>query len=299
MRRNLGGEAGFLAGTVAVTTLAVTMVLRLWQADLGVPFVYFFDALFNATTVKSVVDHGWFLDNPALGAPYGLELHDFPLGGDNLQFLMIKGLGLFSDNWAVVMNAYFLLGFVLVAATAYAVLRQIGACRWMALAMASLFSLLPYHFVLGEAQLFQSAYFAVPLGAFLVLDALGWDLWRRPFLGCGAAGRPHATRARWAVRVGLVAVVASAGSYYAPFTMVLVVVAGGISVLAGDRRALWRALAVIGLLAAVLAANNAPTLLYQRRHGPNPAVADRAEGESDLYALRIIDLFLPARAHRL
>ncbi|MEO6121016.1 MAG: hypothetical protein ABIW46_01475, partial [Acidimicrobiales bacterium] len=41
------------------------------------------------------------------------------------------------------------------------------------------------------------------------------------------------------------------------------------------------------------------TLLYQRRHGPNPAVADRAAGESDLYALRIIDLFLPARAHRL
>lgn len=292
-------EAAFLAGTAAVATATVGIVMRLWQADVRVPFIYFFDAIFNAAVVKSIVEHGWLLHNPSLGAPAGLEMHDFPLGGDNLQFVLLRGIGLLFGNWAAVMNAYFLLGFVLVAVAAYAVLRQIGFSRWMALALANLFAVLPYHFVLGETQLFQTAYFAVPLGAFLVFDTLGWDVWRGPFLGRTAAGRRRSAMVRWGVRAGMVALVASAGSYYAPFTMVLVAVGSGLALLAGDRRAALRAIAVVGLLGAVLIANNLPTLLYQREHGRNTEVADRALGESDLYALPVVDLFLPARAHRL
>ena len=282
-----------------LTAVAVTMALRLWQSDPGVPYVYFFDGLFHGAVVKSVVDHGWFLSNSSLGAPSGLSLHDFPMGGENLQYLMLKGLGLFSDNWAAVMNAYFLAGFALVATCAHVVFRQIGASRRTAIAMAVLFSVLPYHFVLGESQLFQSTYFAVPLGSFLVLDALGWNVWRAPFLSRAAVGQPRATLIRWAVRAGLVAVVASAGSYYAPFTMVLLIIGGVLGAMAGDRRAVVRALVVVAGLGLVLAANNVPTLRYQHEHGTNPEVAQRAPGESDLYALRVVDLFLPAKGHRL
>lgn len=289
----------FLAGAVVVTLAAVTVVLRLWQSDPGVPYVYFFDGLFHATTVKSVADHGWFLSNPDLGAPSGLHLHDFPMGGENLQFAMIKVLTLFSDDWAVVMNAYFLAGFALIAACAHAVFRQIGASRWTAPAMAILFSLLPYHFVLGESQLFQSTYVAVPLGAFLVFDAMGWDVWRAPFLARASAGRRHASVVRWVVRGALVGVVASAGSYYAPFTMVLVAFASVLALLAGTRRAAVRAMVVVVGLGLVLTANVAPSLLYRIEHGRNAEVANRAPGESDLYALRLVDLFLPATAHRL
>ena len=158
--------------------------------------------------------------------PFGLDMRDFPLGGDNLQFLIIKVLGLFSDDWAVVMNLYFLLSFVLICTTAYLVVRQLGLSRGLSLVVATLFSFLPYHFLAGE--LILSTYFAVPLGAFLVLDTLGWDVWGRPFLA-----RAHAGPARGAVgcdgwsgpRWPLV--IASAGSYYAPFTILLVVVADG------------------------------------------------------------------------
>ncbi|HEX2699916.1 MAG TPA: hypothetical protein VHM89_06890 [Acidimicrobiales bacterium] len=302
MARQPGGgrvELAFLAATAATTSVSAGVVLRLWRADLRVPFVYFFDAVFNATAVKSILEHGWFLHNPSLGAPAGLDMHDFPLGGENLQFLLIKILGLVSGDWATVMNAYFLLGFVLTALTAYVALRQTGSSRWPALALASLFTLLPYHFVLGETQLFQSAYYVVPLGVLLVVDVLGWDVWQGPFLAFAAPDRRRVGLRRWVVRAGVAAVIASAGSYYAPFTVVLVVVAACLRVLAGDRRTALRALAVVGMLVAVLAANNAPSLLYRHDHGGNAEVADRAPGESDLYALHVVDLFLPIQAHRL
>lgn len=292
-------EAAFAAGTVAATAAAVTVTLQLWRAHARVPFVYSFDALFNGIVVKGLITQGWYLRNPSLGAPAGLELHDFPLGGDNLQYLLIKGLGLFSRDWALVMNAYFLAGFLLVALATFAVLRQLGAGRWTSSALGVMFTLLPFHLVLGETQLFQTAYFAVPLGGFLVLDAMGWDVWGGPLLTGTAEGRPRARRWRWTTRAVLVAVVASAGSYYAPFTMVLVLVGCGLTLSRrGHRRAL-RALAVVAGLGAVLLANNLPSVLYERQHGPNPLVGQRAPGESDLYALRVVDLFLPAQGHRL
>lgn len=298
MRRR--AELVFFAATLLVTAVGAAFSLRLWAASPRVPFTYFFDSLFHAAMVKGTIDHGWYLDNPSLGAPYGLRLHDFPLGTENLHVALLKGLGALGGDWALAVNAYFLLGFLLVSAAAYVVLRQVGLSRWASLGAANLFSLLPYHFVAGQLQLFQATYFAVPLGAFLVLDTLGWDVWRRPFLARAEEGRPRAGLLRWAVRAGCAAVVASAGSSYAPFTVVLVVVAAAVAlVVDGDRRALLRAAGVALLVAAVAVVNNAPTLLYRDEHGPNAQVAVRRAGESDVWALHVVDLFLPAQDHRL
>ena len=290
-------EAAFLLATVLTTGAAATFVLKLWNADWRVPLVYRFDGFIDGMLVKGVLDHGWYLRNPALGAPFGLRFEDFPLGGDNLQFVAIKVLGLFSGDWAVVMNAYFLLSFPVIAAVAYLVARQTGVSRGPSLVVGVLFSFLPYHFAVGE--LLQSTYFSVPLGAFLVLDALGWDVWGPPLLRRAGAGTPGHQRVRWVVRAVLAVIVASSGSYYALFTMILVPVAAGLRLVAErDRRALVRAGVVVGLLASVFALNAMPTLLYRRAHGTNTEVAVRSPGESDTYALHIVDLFLPADNHR-
>ena len=67
------------------------------------------------------------------------------------------------------MNVYFLLTFPLAAAAAYLAFRHLGATRAPSVVCATLFALLPYHFVRGETHLFYSAYFAVPIGAYLAL----------------------------------------------------------------------------------------------------------------------------------
>jgi phosphoglycerol transferase len=290
-------EAGFLVGTVLTTLAGATFVLQLWRATWRVPFFYAFDSIFDGMLIKGVLDHGWYQRNPQLGAPFGLRFEDFPLGGDNLQFLMIKALGVFSDDWAFVFNLYFLLSFALISAATYVVVRQLGVSRGPALVVGTLFSFLPYHF--GVAELLQATYYAVPLGAFLVLDALGWDVWGPPFLGRATPDRPAHARLRWVVRGVLALIIASSGSYVTLFTVILVGVAGALRLLnQRDARALLRSGVVMGLLVAVLAVNSLPTLLYRRANGTNTQVAVRAPGESDTFALHIVDLFLPVLNHR-
>lgn len=290
-------EAVFLAGTWFATAVFVSVVLRLRDANLKVPFFYSFDAYIDGLLFKGILDHGWYLRNPTVGVPFGLDMRDFPIGGDNLQLLIVKALGLFSHNWAVVLNLYFLLSFFLICTTAYLVVRQIGLSRGLSLVVATLFSFLPYHFLAGELLL--STYFAVPLGAFLVLDTLGWPVWRKPFLARGMPDRERSRRFRWLVRAALAVVIASAGSYYAPFTILLVVIAAALALLSsGDRRAPARAGVVIAMIGAVFLLNQAPTLLYRRAHGTNVQTSVRSPGESDRYGLHVVDMFLPVGAHR-
>src|SRR5437763_12389820 len=67
------------AGAVAACLLVLTLVLQLWTADLRVPFLYGGDGLLFQALVKGVIEQGWYLHNARLGAPFGLDLHDFPL----------------------------------------------------------------------------------------------------------------------------------------------------------------------------------------------------------------------------
>src|SRR4030081_1460675 len=129
-------------GTALLALAVAAWVLRLWRGDLAVPFSYQFDALQHAMFVKGVLDQGWYVVNDSLGAPFGQELYDFPQNGDNLQLLIIKVLGLFSGNFAVVLNLYFLLTFPLIALAAYVVLRRLGASPAGGAGCAGLYAML-------------------------------------------------------------------------------------------------------------------------------------------------------------
>src|SRR5436190_15446317 len=78
-------------GVVALVSVAAAVILlQLWSADLRVPFDYGGDALWSGLVIRTTADHGWpALVNPRLGAPWALELHDFPQA-DHLHLLAIK-----------------------------------------------------------------------------------------------------------------------------------------------------------------------------------------------------------------
>jgi phosphoglycerol transferase len=282
--------------TALLALAAAAWVLRLWRGDLAVPFSYQFDALQHAMFVKGVLDHGWYVVNNSLGAPFGQELYDFPQNGDNLQLLIIKALGLFSGNFAVVLNLYFLLTFPLIALAAYVVLRRLGASPAVAAVCAVLYAMLPYHFARRELHLFLSGYFAVPLGAYLVLATFsGTPLFTRRANG----GRPRWASRRTVLTLAACAVLGSASVYYAGFTVVLLVAAGVVAVTARrDGRALKGALGATVAIAVVLAINFSPVALYRIDHGGNPEVAHRRAAEAERYQLRFSQLVLPANDHR-
>ncbi|HRY30148.1 MAG TPA: hypothetical protein P5079_08955, partial [Elusimicrobiota bacterium] len=66
-----------------LTFLTVTLAayfLQLCRADISTSFYYCYggDALFTQSLAKGIVENGWYLINPRLGAPQGQQLYDYP-----------------------------------------------------------------------------------------------------------------------------------------------------------------------------------------------------------------------------
>jgi phosphoglycerol transferase len=303
----LRARAGMLAGAIAaaaLSTLVAALVLHLGEARLALPWSYASegDTKFYLLLVKSIVTHGSYQTNPSLGAPFGLQLYDFPQGADNLNLLLVRALGLFSKNPALVLNLFFLLTFPLTAASAYAVLRLLRISTGVAVVCAVIFALLPYHFYRGESQVLLSAYYGVPLGALLFLRL--WDERGLFALTIGPARPGPMPRARaWVSGTSLLSVacclvVGSTGLYYAVFALLLLLAGSLIALLAGrGRHAVLSGLIACALIAATLAANLAPSLAYRSAHGANTTIK-RTTIEADQFGLRLTDLLLPVQRHR-
>ncbi|MBA3412824.1 MAG: hypothetical protein H0T09_03965 [Actinobacteria bacterium] len=273
--------------------------MRVWRADLAVPFEYSGDATYMLMALKGILEHGWYDVNPSLGAPFGQELYDYPfLNGENLNVVAVKILGLFStDHPAVVLNVFFLLTFPLVALSAFLVLRRLRVSRETALVISVLYSLLPYHFLRGEAHLFLSAYYSVPVACLLVLAVYGDErlFARRP----GVRGLAALASRRTLATLTLCVLVGSAGVYYAVFALVLLASGAVLATLAGEsRRPLWTGAGVSALIVGTLLVHYSSTLVHLVADGANPEIT-RTGAETERYSLRLIQLLLPVSDHRL
>src|SRR5207248_1318767 len=111
-------------------------VLDLGHRDSGVPFSYDGDGLYYLLIAKGVVDNGSGLHFPEVGAPFSLDLHDFPNFAP-VHILQLHLLALGVSTPGGLLNAYFLLSFPLTIVTTLLVLRQFG-CRYGPALVASL-----------------------------------------------------------------------------------------------------------------------------------------------------------------
>ncbi|HEY1457521.1 MAG TPA: hypothetical protein VGF15_03285 [Solirubrobacteraceae bacterium] len=296
-------SSGNWIAAVAVALLALlsaAWVLQLWRANLTTPFRYaqLDDTKFYLMLIRSVIRHGWFGASSSLGAPFGQQLADFPQGADNLNFAIIRGLALFSSNPGLIANLFFLLTFPLAAASAFLVARKLALGWGPATVAAVLFALLPYHFYRGESQLLLSAYYSVPLSAYLFLSIfLGDSRFRRR----AAPGGGPLVWCSWrtARTLLLCAIIASSGLYYAAFALVLLSAGALVALLAGrDRQAVMSAVGCVLVIGLILGGNLAPSLIYRAQHGSNPLIA-RSLTDTELLGLKPAQLLLPVQGYRL
>lgn len=279
---------------------ALIWVYQLWRADLRVPIQYApgGDLTFEDMLVKDIVETGWFLHNPRIGAPGEQDLRDFPMP-DLVTSLSTKVLSWFTSSWGAIVNLYFFLGFLLATWSAQAVLRHFGIARAPAVVAALLFAFAPYHFFRAEWHLHLSAYFVVPLAGMLMLWVMSGE---RLFT--------LVRRSRFFVfpmpsRKGAVALVAclmlgSDGAYYAFFTILLLAGAGMFRVF--GERSLRRAGVAAMLAAAIVLAvvvNLLPNIVHIMVDGKNPEVAVRGSASAELYALKLTQMVLPIPGHRI
>jgi phosphoglycerol transferase len=285
--------------TFALCLVILTAVLHLPDADLRVPFLYQKDGLFTQLWIKTLVENGWYLHNDRLGAPGGLDLHDFPMA-DNLHFLLIKLAALATSDFVLLYNLYFLATFPLAALTSLFVLRRLGLSYGPAIVASLLFAFSPYHFFRGQGHLFLSAYFLVPLAVLVLV----WVSSERPcFFAWDESHKTFARRLlsrRSFAGVAVAALLGAGGVYYAYFACCLL----GVTGLAAS----WRCrrpqpLVAAGMLIVVTSTsvflNLTPNLLYRICHGTNPDAVVRQVGAAEVYGLKVAQLLLPTEDHRL
>jgi len=293
--RHAAGAVYALAAMLA-TLVSAGLVLEIWRSDLRVPFAYSSDALFVEAVTKNL-EHGWYYTNASLAAPFGQQLYDFPIG-NALNMAVLKVLALIFSNPVIALNTFFLLTFPATALAAFFVMRSLRVSLGVAAACSVLFAVLPYHFRRGEAHAFLSAYYAIPLIAYLFLGVLG---------SCRLFSHADGSRRRFRFvtrrnlfTVSLCAIVGASSPYYALAAALLLVCAAVIAAVAHhSMRRMFAGLGLAGAIVAIIAASAAPAIAYRVQHGTNPLAGKRSAFETELYGMKISDLVLPLDHHRL
>lgn len=296
--RRLALETAGVAGLAWVWT---AIVLRIWDAPLRLPIDTRSDATLISMMVKNMQEQGWYLNQPRLGAPFGQQFYDFPHGGESFQLFAMKILVVITGDWGLAINLYYLIGFGVLAAVTFLVLRHLRFGPVVAGVAALIFTFLPYHFVHAQMHLWRSTYYSAPLAALLLVWCFAW---RDRFLvdpgrtGSGTI-RGNLRWPRVAGAVAIAVVIGGTETMTTGFTMSLL--ASG-AVVAAIR---WRepvrllvALVLIAIMGTTFAVLSYPTLNFYRVHGTNEEAARRLVTESELYSLKISRMITPQGGHR-
>ena len=266
-------------------TFILTAFILVWSLyskgfDLSIPFSYQLDGLFTSAGIKTILETGWISSNPNLGAPLTYSLLDYP-GSDSASFYIIKIVGLFTHNYAVALNSFFFLTFFLTALVSLYVLRRLGLRSNFAIVCSLLFTFIPFHLLRGEAHLFLTTLYVIPLYTLIIFslfDEKSQSLW--PLLACCIFA-------------------ASSGIYNAFFACYFLMVAGiALSIDKSIWKPIKKALLFIAVIIITVLINTAPAMQQAHTNGTNLELANREASDSEIVGLKISQLLLPIDSHR-
>lgn len=298
-RRRLARALAYYGGGAALSVIILICLIGRWQVDLTIPFSYGGDGVFTQMWVQGLIENGWYLRHPRLGAPGELDLAAFPMA-DGMHFAILKVITFLVPRPGIACNLYYLLTYPLATLAALFALRRLGVTGAAALVCSLLFSFLPYHYLRGTGHLFLAAYYHVPL---LVLLAIRVYEGQSPFHVDGEHG---ASSPRWSWRswpaVGAIAVCLLAGSggvYYAFFTCFFLLVAGACAAWRMRRfQPLTGSLALAAFVSLTVLVNVAPFIIDRWQHGVNECAVQRLPAHAENHGLKIAQLLLPVTGHR-
>jgi len=256
------------AAVGAIALLAALWVVRIWEIDLRVPLLYEWDALLYLALIENLREGGWYLWAHRLAAPFGQDVRDYPLGGENLHWLTLKLLAMVTPNAPATATAYLILTYVLVAVVAYVVARILRLGGGAAAVVALLFAFLPFHQLRWTMHLVRSGYYPVPLAGLAMLWVVDW---RHELIARRVDGRRGWRRARVAFVVAAGVLLGSSdtqNALYAP--LLLAPLALLVAVSERDVRPLALALAFGTMTGGALLLNNLPYFMARATRGPNP-----------------------------
>lgn len=284
-----GADAAWLAVGSAITLLLAVLAItdfsglgQLFRA----PIMNSGDALSHAAIIKQAIE-GNPLSGSRLGFPFGSNWYDWP-SLDWGMLGMFKLLALFTHDYVVIFNLFFLIGFPAAFASAYVVIRRFELRPSLAFVGGVSFALASYHFerLTLQGHLFLTMYWVVP-----PFFLLGWRLVQ------GDQPRTRAATLRRAL--GLV-FLSGFGVYYTAFGLIGISAALLLAMAAGQPRvAVRNYIATVVPLMVGVALQYMPTAIHHWQFGANPLAFRRSPLESDVFAMRPVQLLIPHVTHQL
>jgi phosphoglycerol transferase len=273
--------------------IAASLLMSGWPSglipDISKPYTYAGDGIAYMWNIKRVLEGAWFFTNAHTGYPFGSNHLDYPTS-DTGNYLILKLLGTVFQSPVAALNLYFLLGFSSVFIASYIVLRALGVSRTFSVTGSILYTFTSFHF--GRiGHLFFTWYFVAPLFFYFGFKLFSKDL--------NFFNRKQKLKSKISNTVALI-VLASFGIYYALFGMMVLFVS---TILAALLYKSWMHLRVgfmvCGTVFLGVLLNVAPSLMHLSVQGPNLEGVHRAPAESELYGLKLTQMFLPRGDHRL
>jgi len=277
-----------LVGLVVIVSFCWGMARdRLRLENWRVPFDYNGDALQILGWIKAASEGDyipfWKETIHRLGAPYEANWNDYPMYEKILTFglgMVARGTGIF-----IASNVAVLLGHILSVLSFYLCCRFLRYQKLWSFAAAILFSLTFYHFRRGLGHVLLAYSYPLPwaiVSCWLVASSERMRLGDRFSKACLITAAVMGLSNPYNLNLFLqLLVFAFAAQYF--------------------RKRRPENLKVGGLMFAVAAAAfiaiNMGTLIYNWQHGKNPAALDRHYYESELYALKPMEMFIPPETH--
>lgn len=280
----IGGALAFMGASLFMSGWPEGLV-----PDIHRPFTYSGDGISYMWNIKRVMEEAWYFTNNNSGYPFGSNHLDYPTS-DTGNYLTLKLLASALSSPVAVLNLYFLLGFSLVFAASYLVLRTFGMSLTFAFVGGVLYTFSAFHF--GRiVHLFFTWYFVAPLFFYF-----GFKLFNA---NADFFGKSKSIKSKCAIALSLV-ILASFGIYYAAFGCLVL---GICTILSSLMYRSWRhfrggfiacSIIIVGVLLNIF-----PSLLYLVAMGSNVEGVNRSPAESELYGLKLTQMLLPRGDHRL
>ena len=256
-----------------------------YHLSTNVPGIYYGDGVAFLINLQRAFEGNWGYTNERMGFPWLSDFTETPQS-DFFNYLIINSIAHLTGSLILAVNSYFILGFIVIFITTYLLLRALKISQLSAFIGSVCYALIAYHF-LRLSHIFFTWYFVAPAYIFIYYKIINYDLTKGIFIKNN-------------LKFGLyLFLLPFFGGYYTLFALFGFIFCFFIIYLKSKN--LIKSILLIGssltIVICSVVLNLLPTLFFVYKNGYNYENLNRLPMESELYAFKISQLFIPTGYH--
>ncbi len=296
MKKKIINESFYMVSMIVIISFVLLLLYK--NANIYYPLIsnYDNDVKYYEYVIKTTDEFGWFYENSRVAGGNGL-LYNHSMG-DFLQYILVKLIGCFTDNYDLIYNIVYFTSYFLCAFTMYAVARLMKLHSLISEVIALVFTFQPWHQLRMVHLLSSACYFMVPIGVLIGVwiaeeNILGEKYWK---LGKYSINKKY-------IFICLMTLLSSLSDIvFSAFNCYIIAIAILLSFFRRKRiKTLFENLIFLGIEIIGTLLMYIPVFLHWYREGINNVAPgyNRHPMQAQTYGLKIINLFIPREGHRI